>query len=300
MCLIEQLNLKKEIGAVAFVKFTLDAPRFNSDLFCFYEGEDYKYYIPRIETHTKYTNQQIRTYKCGNRTGVIDAMQMINKEKGSEIYRTAFFIDRDYFKTDIVKENFYQTPYYSIENFYVSENSLKTLIQSEFGVNHNDEDFLLIVELFKKLYKEYLDYSLIVNSWMRAVRKHHSNDKLSFSNITFSKLFYPIENDSIKPKIEITLENLNKFFENLSVLETEFEESRQWFINNEHAHYYFRGKMEFEFLKKFLEYICKLNKDGKLNKKHTSVEIYSGNCLSLFSKYAYTPTCLVEFLSTYK
>lgn len=101
--------------------------------FCFYEGEDGKYYDSRIRQ--KFDDQFI-TYSVGNKKEVL---KLLRKITSTDLYNnvcTMFFVDRDYDES-IAKDykDLFETPCYSIENLYVQQECLLKLLQSEFGIN---------------------------------------------------------------------------------------------------------------------------------------------------------------------
>ncbi len=53
MISIETLRLSRDKGQVAFQEFALSTSRLSTHLFCFFEGKDNPYYVPRIKRFTE-------------------------------------------------------------------------------------------------------------------------------------------------------------------------------------------------------------------------------------------------------
>ncbi len=80
-------------------------------------------------------------HKFGNKKLVLKIHERTNKNKKMyEKYKLAFFIDRNF---DISYNNVsslpvYETPCYSIENFYTTKKTLKNILTNEFNLSEID------------------------------------------------------------------------------------------------------------------------------------------------------------------
>lgn len=57
----------------------------------FFEGEDAKYYFPRIEKYSGYEYTKIIHYNCGGKKGVLKALNLVEKNR-DEIYTAKAFL----------------------------------------------------------------------------------------------------------------------------------------------------------------------------------------------------------------
>lgn len=289
----------------------------NAYVFCFFEGEDRKYYNDRVEKQLD--DVQIVGYVCGNRDAVIKVYKKILSEK-DDMSHLLFFIDRDYnFESYEDNHYVYQTPEYSIENFYCKKNVSKKIMEIEFGVQPDSKDMLVILSLFEKSLEDFLKYYSCVNIWYMSCKKNNIPVQITKFNpkkdIEFSNFTLIVKNDDIK--LENIVEyykkllendvsqnkkhaekNLAEYLTNLVLIKEEMEVSSIDYNCSRD----FRGKFALEFLKVFLSYIKKINQEGNLEKKypHIHIDEHAKNILSNLSRYAITPPCLTEYISSHK
>lgn len=77
--------------------------------------------------------------------GVLKALNLVEKNR-DEIYTAkAFFVDSDYDTTKYNNSLLYQTPCYSIENFYTSQKAFSKMLNREFGINTTEKVFQNVV-----------------------------------------------------------------------------------------------------------------------------------------------------------
>ena len=119
--------MKKSLykAQVAYHEFALHTKAGKDGLFCFFEGErgtDNPYYVPKIKRYT----QQYHPIRCGGRDAVLKVYELITIHPEYNAYKKAFFIDRD-FNKPLEPRNppIFETPCYSIENFYTSVETFK-------------------------------------------------------------------------------------------------------------------------------------------------------------------------------
>ena len=113
------LNIAKGNPAVAYHTFVLLQKENTNDLFCFLEGNDSEYYYPRLKGYFKGKHHPI---KCGNKKGVLETYELVKRNYSN--IKTSFFIDND-FDDKINNSEIYETPCYSIENFYTSKEYIR-------------------------------------------------------------------------------------------------------------------------------------------------------------------------------
>lgn len=179
---LDEMRKSRELAVVAYKKFTEDYSLHKSCLFCFYEGEDGKYYDLRIR---KYFSDII-TYKAGNKSQVIKAFNIIKSKPEYAEVNKMFFIDRDYDDSIAgMYEDLYETPCYSIENLYVKEICFKQILQSEFSINPTDVEFIKCMNDFKKRYDEFHEVIIAFNAMVLLKKqKKISNSKFNFKDMS--------------------------------------------------------------------------------------------------------------------
>lgn len=135
---LEQMREYRSVSEAVFIKFTEAREYFGTHAFCFYEGEDGKYYDPRV---SKYWGEDFIPIVAGNKKEVLKAMRKIKADPLYADVCTMFFIDRDYDKSLAdTNDDLFETPCYSIENLYAQEIVFRRILQSEFGLSNIDMD----------------------------------------------------------------------------------------------------------------------------------------------------------------
>ena len=151
--IMEQMRAKRNVAEAVFKKFTEAKDKFDTYAFCFFEGEDGKYYNSRIE---KYWGGNFIPLVAGNKKEVLKVMRMI---KASPLYNTVctmFFVDRDYDKSlKGTDKDLFETPCYSIENLYAQETTFCRILQAEFGLSIIDSDYCKCLETYRARLAEF-------------------------------------------------------------------------------------------------------------------------------------------------
>ena len=303
--LVSDARVARQQGVVAFTKFMRDVKSNRDKLFCFFEGEDYKYYGQRIETYTLYSYSNIIQYKCCGRNEVLRANKLVKNNIAYKLAKTAFFIDHDYIPVNELSDDIYQTPCYSIENLYTSVSSFERIINMEFGISTHEPDYIKCVNDYRKRQLDFQQHTLILNAWLRFQRieeKRTGGLHVELTNFKLQKMIPLITIEKIECKGPIDIDAITKYFPdhypitqdelNLIIESCCFSGCERWS----------RGKFELFFLIKIIEDLRTKNKNKEyFEESRTSVEIVpSNNTLSVLSRYADTPHCLIEFLKRYK
>ena len=282
--------------------------------FCFFEGEDRKYYVERIKE--KDPSIEVFGYVCGNRKSVITVYKKILSEK-DDLSSLLFFVDRDY-NLDSYEDNedVYQTPEYSIENLYCKSSVIKKIIEIEFGINPGCRDMNFILMLYDKLFSEFIHYYSSVNIWYMACKqlglpvqinkfKPNNDVDISEGNLVLKNTHIKIHNIShyyefllqkdIENQKQYAEENFEKYSEKIEAVKIKIDELVLSYDSNKE----FRGKFSIIFLKKFIGYIKYMNKNKLLDNMypHVYIDEYQPNFLSSLSKYAVTPECLIKYIN---
>lgn len=302
---IQKVKDARNKGVVAFSRYCQEKKKYQDYLFCFFEGEDAKYYFPRIEKYSGYEYNKIIHYNCGGKKGVLKALSLVEKNSDDIYIAKAFFVDSDYDTTKYNNSLLYQTPGYSIENFYTSQEAFSKMLNREFGINTTEKDFLKCCSDYFQRHQEFHDETIYINSWLACQRVQEEtteNHRIVLSDFKISKLFSEITIDSIVSKEKINREKLEQLFpDSMNVEECEIERKMDYFKNGDMGRL-FRGKFEMEFLKKIIDSLKEKNKTGGyFSKKYTSVHIDPNiNTLSVLEDYADTPQSLIDFLKQYQ
>lgn len=302
---IQKVKDARNKGVVAFSRYCQEKKKYQDYLFCFFEGEDVKYYSPRIEKYSGYEYNKIIHYNCGGKKGVLKALNLVEKNGDESFVAKAFFIDSDYDQTKYNNDLLYQTPCYSIENFYTSKKAFSRMLNREFGINTTEKDFLKCCSDYSKRQQEFHDKTIYINSWLACQRLQEEtaeSPKIVLSDFKISKFFLELSIDSIVCKEEINREKLKELFpDSINIKESDIEEKMNYFKNGNMGRW-FRGKFEVEFLKKIIDSLKMKNKTGGyFSQKYTSVHIDPNvNILSTLQDYADTPQSLIDFLKQYQ
>lgn len=295
---IDEVRKKRTNAESIFTKFIKNRDFFNKKIFCFFEGEDQKYYGIRIEKYVEISQEDAIFYSCGGKKQVLKLYEMLKKNYSD--VKKMFFIDRDFDGVNNSDE-IYTTPGYSIENLYVSEETFKNILHKEFGINVIDKDFKKCLQDFRSRKKEFNSEIIILNAWL-----YYQKDKMKeegYVNISYQNLkinrFFDIKIDSFTIKKKMTKELLKKEYkESYDINELDLLKYRNKLVDEN----LLRGKYQIEFLKSILNDLIDKNKKRRYFENHIeSVNLNPNiNFLGSFSVYADTPKSLIEFLSNYK
>lgn len=268
---------------------------------CFVEGEDSKYYRIRVEL---ITSKEPYFIKCEGKQGVIDSYNKIKSSSDYNEYKLFFFVDSD-FDEKINNIDIYETPCYSVENLYTTENSFRKILIDEFNLTDEDPDFQKCLDIFNKRASEFHETIIELNAWISCLmdlnkrRDAESKIKNNLKNLTFKRDIAQVFLDKVNPKW-----NLNNIEKKLNITESvdpeDLMKKVDEFINKGNYGLTFRGKFELEF---FITLINRMqedcNKDSSrflFQKKGNCTLRLEGNVLSSLSHYALTPQCLTDYI----
>lgn len=293
--LLDQMRKARGTSEAVFMQFANDRKYHSLYAFCFYEGEDGKYYDPRIRQ--KFSDR-FMTFIVGNKKEVIKLLKKISAEDLYKDVCVMFFVDRDYDKSLAENnENIYETPCYSIENLYVQEECLKKILQSEFGLNIVDEDFQKCLHDFQLRAQEFKECILEFNALAYLRRQQSdSNSNCSFGSIKTSHLA-----DISVLKVEKSsryADTIQEIKNKLQFNKDDIEEAKNVLNKQGNFSMNFRGKNQLDFFVAFIKQLKSLNSTGGyFSEKYNNIHInITSNRLSELSQYAITPSSLEEFL----
>jgi Protein of unknown function (DUF4435) len=316
MTYIEQLRQSRDKAQVAFTEFAQSTSRCSTHLFCFFEGKDNAYYVPRIRRFTT----QFYPIKCGGREKVLEVYKIIINRPEYNHYKKAFFIDRDFnppLSTTVPP--IFETPCYSIENFYVSANVFKDILTNEFHVSEVNEaaKFEVCRALYTERQKEFHDAVCLFNAWyaclidiksatgketgatlgelsiLKGKDKEGGKKFLKFIDFTLQSVSSDYDMDKIKA-----------IFPNATEVPTEMLRNKYELFKNCNGRRVFRGKFEMQFLIKFIQLILHDSMSTK-NVIRSKINFAFGDAsnmnneqaINIFEGYADTPDSLIEYLA---
>lgn len=290
------LKLTENTSTVAFHKFVLLCKGRESDLYCFFEGRDSQYYSPRIKSITK---RKYHPISCGNKKSVIDVHKWLSTHTDYSKYPKVFFVDRD-FDNKIGIAELYETPCYSVENFYVNAECLSEILKNEFGLTEIDVEYKSIITLFEKELDNFSQATLLFNAWYAALKTKKYKEGLKSTCVSLSD---KLPNDFVCLKIGSITSNydlqkiMDKFPDAIKVSEDEIKvESLK--LNCAEIHQKIRGKYQFSFFYEFLRFIIDdANNKKTILKKKTKFNIDKANMYGQLSQYAITTECLTNYLT---
>lgn len=296
--------MKKSLNKaeVAYHEFALHTRQGKDGLFCFFEGErgsDNAYYVPRIKQFI----EEYYPIRCGNRDKVLKVYELITIHPEYEKYKKAFFIDRDFNKP--LKPHYppiFETPCYSIENFYVSINTFKEILKNALTLSEANEFYEVCVTLFTERQKEFHQATTLFNAWYSCLIEIRNitgistgvnlDDKLpkNFINFNLNSVSAKYDINHLKLVFPLALEISEQM---LNDRIAEFSKCEQGKI--------FRGKYELQFVITMIELILQDSSKSKLFIKEKvkfafGDRINNDQAIAIFSTYAETPDSLNEYL----
>lgn len=284
--------------ALVYHKFGLYATENNKNkVFCFYEGKDAPYYSFRV---SKLFNDEYLNFCCKNKSNVLKLYNKIKNNKTN--FKLAFFVDRD-FDDVIGNDDIYETPTYSIENFYAFNCFLAKVLKNEFYINEDDLEAKKIHELFNKELDQYCDIITTYNAWYHSLKWKKKRENLATTNVSLDdKLpneFLVFEILSLEKKYTIE-DILNKYPSAITITADEIVASENILLIDK-GYKNLRGKFILSFIIKFLDFLVN---DSKTNKSYISNNANFRTdktiIISQLTQYAHTPECLNIYLKRFE
>lgn len=306
MSVLTQLRASRDSYAVKlrdFIRIFTNSPHV---LICFFEGEDVKYYGPRLDMLRPDLHWE--SVNCGGKGVVLKLWNLINTHELYSPAKTAFFFDKDF--DDVgshpVAKNVYITPCYSVENLYVTESAAKRVLRSEFNLNERpDEDgmFAKCFELFQGRLDEFLDAIQLANSWIlfhrQAEAQQGATSRLNLASLNPNQMvsvtLQAVTATYTLFDLEAAVGNALPASEaQLAALAASFDQANR--------HLFFRGKFQSFFMRSFFSRL-QLDAHSDLPtcfpcKRRVPFTISDRNFLSDLSQHADTPECLRTFFAS--
>lgn len=294
---LAQMRSERDKFIAVYMQFVNNRKYYDSHVFCFYEGEDGKYYDPRIRN---LFGEKMYTYRVKNKKGVL---ALLDKIRNANMYNHVcmmFFVDRDFDESlQGTDEDLYETPCYAIENLYACEECMKKILQSEFGLNSIDDDYKKCMNCYKTREKEFDNIILEFNALL-CLNKSVSNHSVSFQSIETSQLA-DISLESVGHAHKYS-DVINLIKKKLEVNDEAVEDMKNRLMDKGNYSMEFRGKNQLDFFVIFVMKLKEANNNGTFfDFKHNCVHIHlDKNRLSQLSQYAVTPKGLIDFFGKHK
>lgn len=296
--LLDELRASRQSHTVAFSQFADNYRLHLTHIFCFYEGEDGKYYNQRIK---QCIGDQIIPIRVGGKKDTLKVWNRITNNSDYLNVSKMFFVDRDMDDPPSnINNDLYITPCYSIENFYVDPVVLGNVLESEFTINCTHPDYNKCIETFCSLYSQFCDHMLEFNALvLLRKKKSMGNGTVSLGNIKTNQLMLiTLEDVQKNTKYSSLISHLET---QLSAEESEINEAMDEIRSKGDYKNLFRGKNQLDFFIKLINLLKQASKTDFYTFEHPKSTInVDSNALSSLSQYALTPNCLKCFISNHK
>nr|WP_255672465.1 DUF4435 domain-containing protein [Corallococcus sp. AS-1-6] len=300
------MRFARESYAVAWRNFIKAVATEPDALFCFFEGEDLKYYSIRINLIAR--PEKCRSFAVGGRDGVVHLLQLVLNADGGRYakLRSAFFVDRDFIPPEASDERLYVTPCYSIENMYVSRTAIERIFESEFGLTQGETAMGVALGLYDTAAGEFYRATGELNGWLQQQRKKEAQSKPKGEKVSVLKLQSLQAWEFVDMQFPHCAENYS-----ISTLDQRFgresnnvdvDAIRDWVadITSNPPAVAYRGKFLIDFLCKFINILVEgINSQPPKYfpaARHVALGVQRKTALSQLSQYADTPSCLIRFL----
>ncbi|MCT7565015.1 DUF4435 domain-containing protein [Aliarcobacter butzleri] len=292
--------------------YTIFAKKYKKDdgyVYYFHEGEEDPYfYDPIIDS---ILNKHCISIYCNGKKNVIEAHSLIINKSEHKNTKCLYFIDKDYSRNSEVSKDIYITPYYSIENFYVTYNVIKKILEIDFKMDSDDID--KVIEIYKRLQIEFNEKLTFFNAWLACQNDYRETNKIN-TRLRIDKKVNKYFKINEVTRQDIISENfeLKEFDElnDISIIKSLYPESQEIdhiqleskknsFGNIDNFHKYFRGKFEIKFTKSFLRILKKVVEvDNLLVSKSYPCQLNftSMNILNSLASRAEKPDCLRTYI----
>jgi len=294
---VDKLRASRNKAVSVFVQFTRLYKHYESALYCFFEGEDSKYYGIRIKNIVR--PEKDIYINCNGKEGVLGIYRMLSLRNYYANARTAYFVDRDFDQSiyDMGISKIYETPCYSVENFYTSVQCFSEILKNEFKLTESDENFGRCVSLYNKLQEEFHNVVELLNAWVACHRDKSS--KLNISDLSVLRFVHIDLNQAIAI---CTIDDLYQMFPDISVIPQQELDAKKYELRVGTRQKSFRGKFEIEFLFAFLQKLMSEANQGNYpyftRKVKVVLSLTKRTIISDLSQYADTPKCLHHYLES--
>lgn len=298
-------------GRTAYPSVFLDFVQYKkyhtTRVFCFYEGEDGCYYDCRIKEHLQ--SDKFITFITKNKTNLLKTMRMIQATPRYQSIKKMFFIDHDFDDVQPYDEDLFETDCYSIENYYVGEDTLCRILRTAFHINEGNPALETCLKLYQATFTQFHEKMLPYNARVKYNHQYVPESKRSnlleindhkLTSVTLGSVNKVATYDDTLNKIDSYLKPDLRI---LAELEIELR-------NVTNPCMIFRGKNELYCMQHFLECLRKefnntLHTDDSKVFQNRNIKIKvnldpMNNPLGTLSQYAATPQKLIDFIIAHR
>jgi hypothetical protein len=301
MSLLDKMKDAQDEAIVGFTEFLRSCKPASPIIYCFFEAKDDEIYYSNVIS--RQIGEHFETFKCRNKDGVLKVYGLIKSKALYSNTKTGFFIDRD-FDPLINNPEIFETPFHSVENFYIHTSCITKVFHQQFGINMvNDEaDFKLSLNKFETLLQEFNARIFNLNAWLSChaderikgnVLRLNIDDKIKWESIVNTSL------DAIEIP-DLTFEAISALFGTSQITKEAFEEKLVEF-RKVYAPEVFRGKFQLQFLSSFLERfrneVSKRNNHLCSKRYTTPLQFSLPVITTLLAAYAYVPPSLRMYIT---
>lgn len=292
-----RLAKKRDDASVIYTRFTLLIPQFGEDsIYCFVEGYDMPYYRSVVK-HV--CNKEPVGIICNGKKTVIAANLLIESKKEYRKYRKRYFVDRDFDNNDSLPNTIFITDGYAIENYYLSDKCVSSILETEFKISRVDNSlsYSKCMDLFHSEHEVFLEGISLFNAWYSCLYNNPDWDRCSVS----------LDNSFPKEWLTLKIGEISYSY-NLSDIENKYNKAphiEELVISNEKeelqakGYMFYRGKYEMQFLFNFLKFIQNEPKKSRIySVAPCSIPFNQDTMLSTFSQYADVSINLCNYLKT--
>lgn len=189
---VKSFFAKKEayIPKTSKIKLEQDYQKHEKTLHLFCENEDdYEFYRHSINHH--FSEYKIHHYSQSGKANVIKAYKEIDWKKYSR-QRVLFFIDKDY--DDLIERglkeeasNLFITKYYSIENYLVTEEILRIILNRIYQI-HDEKILGYLTKKFSDAYSIFTQQLISITSCILIFRKQDLH--MNLDGLKLDSFFY--------------------------------------------------------------------------------------------------------------
>ncbi|EOV1172613.1 DUF4435 domain-containing protein [Vibrio fluvialis] len=296
---IEQ-QVSRSGTAISIHKFRL-LKNNNDYVFLFVEGEDDLFFYPQNAKNV-FLDKVILPLSCYGKDGVIEVHNLIKSELSSNVI-VGFFVDRDFDdeRNEIISNDIYKTPTYSVENLVYNEGTFINLLVGRFGLTPIDTSYDKCLQVYRSLSGEYYNSVSLYNSWIYAQRNLISQDKKLNLPKKLPDGFVKLNGLSVEcaydlPKIESIYPDVPKASD--EIIATALQK-----LSDDKPEFRFRGKFNWQFFAHVLSLLIEdANDKNKRNYLEKSVKFNiakkdSRKFFEEISPFAKPPTCLLDYLN---
>ncbi|MFQ4137432.1 DUF4435 domain-containing protein [Nodosilinea sp. PGN35] len=296
---VDKLRNSRGKAVAVFVEFTRLYKQYETAFYCFFEGEDSKYYGIRIRNIVR--PEKDIYLRCSGKEGVLGIYRMLSSRQHYVNAKTAYFVDKDFDESIYEKgmNSIYETPCYSVENFYTSAQCFSEILRSEFKLTESDENFERCISLYTKLQGEFHNSVELINAWVACHREKSS--QLNISDLSVSR-FVRIDLNQVVAMY--TIDDLYSMFPNIPMISQQEIDEKKAELSAKTRQKSFRGKFEIEFLLAVLQKLTNEANQGTYpyftRKVKVVLSLARRTIISDLSQYADTPDCLYSYLESFR